>query len=522
MENQSKFHTPRFARDKKNSLAQSNKDEKDDFFQKINCYSDVHHRRNENDDFTNSFRHKKIDDDLISSIYDTPKVKIGESRNDMRNLKFQKDISKVKTKMNKSQQNDFYKRLSSPRIAKKVIDPQFVYIPPPKTSNISEYNKEFINSHFTNVDEIINLNQLESILIDFAIIDHSVKEKPQISSNLFPLCQINDEKNCMAFDSKMLKEALIQSFYKSSENPFWKEISNCIKSARMNRKKKSCSFTPNMVQNKKNEKKEISEPHHSSENLSNDKQPSNDKSIGNCSCSNNDSTEQDSKESIIETISIFLASNNISTYQEEQTTEINEQPLKFKFNLITDHFSETMIDDQFNSETTNEKESSQDKIDNQISSQEIQIQTNENQCVDVVNEEKQSSEKNCEIQDEFQDLYKENENTLEKDQNKKEINQEENIDTEDDYNSNSDDQYCDKNIGIDDLLKEIENGTSEKDNNSSNKEIFDFNSYYSLEFESENSNSKTINKNVCSDPSKKLNIVSIKKNERNASSLENV
>ena len=470
------------------------------FMRELNAYTDVRHLKNKHTPL-HMFNDESVDNNLISSIYDTPKVKINESLIDNRKQRFQKYLSKnTKTKHNKSQQNAFCERLSTPKIKKKVIDPQFEYKPPNNTNIIFEYNKDFINSRFNGVDEIITLSQLESILIDFTIINHCVKEKPYISENIFPLCQINETKDGNTFDSTKLKEALIQSFNKSSECAYWREISNCIKSARMNRKKKT-SFVSSSLQKKniknskppQKEKKELSDDKGFVSNQNTEKLQSL------TSSSSIDSPELESIHSI--------ENNNMvnQIFENEQSIPINEEVNEYKFKLITDHFSDIMIDLQPNSEA------SDFIVDKDINSQQTPPQ--EIQCEECKNENLNDEKQTENIGEPSEQANNEDQVLLAKDQ------KEENS-IEDDYNTDSCDQY-DKNIGIDDLIKEIENNPYDhnlktNETNSSSKEIFDFNSYYSLEFESGNENKTDVptnSKNDCSDFSKLYNTLSLTNNE---------
>lgn len=500
MENKSKFQTPRFSR-ANNNLSQNKNIEQEMFMRELNAYTDVRHLKNKHTPL-HMFTDESVDNNLISSIYDTPKAKINESLIDNRKHRFQKYLSKnTKSKHNKTQQNAFCERLSTPKIKKKVIDPQFEYKPPNNTNVIFEYNKDFINSQFNEVDEIITLSQLESILIDFSIIDHSVKEKPYISENIFPLCQINETKDCSTFDSKKLKEALIQSFNKSSECAYWREISNCIKSARMNRKKKS-SFVSSSLQKKSIK---ISKPPQKEK-----KELSDDKGlVGNQNTEKLQSSKSSSSVDSQELENIHSNENsNIDNQilEKDQSNPINEEKVEYKFKLITDHFSDIMIDLQPNSEASNSK------ADEEINIQQTLPQ--EFNCEECKNENLNDEKQSENIGEPSEQANNEDQVFLEKDQ--KEGNS-----IEDDYNTDSGDQYYDKNIGIDDLIKEIENnpydqGLKTNENSSSCKEIFDFNSYYSLEFESGNENktdAPTNSKNDCPDFSKLYNSLSLTNNE---------
>lgn len=96
-----------------------------------------------------------------------------------------------------------------------------------------DFSKKFVESRFVGVKRKISLSQLENILQFFAIIDNSIDEKPVIAQKLIPICKLG--KNL--YDSEKLKEALLLSFKKEAQSHFWSEISNCIKSARLNGKK---------------------------------------------------------------------------------------------------------------------------------------------------------------------------------------------------------------------------------------------------------------------------------------------
>ncbi|KAK8885272.1 hypothetical protein M9Y10_040718 [Tritrichomonas musculus] len=235
-----KFRTPRSFRSQKSNFSQK-KDDKyyDNLLLKYSNYTNTRKK------IVNSSRRKFIDDeivdtDLISAIFDTPKVKILESHIDIEKQKFEDELSKKrKPKLTKSQQNRLFMRLSSPKIKSTSENQQTNKTVTKRSYNGLEYNKDFINSRFIGIEKIISLTQLELILRYFSIIDQCVSEKPLIEQNIFPLCQVANSENEISFDSEKLKDVLLQAFVNSSENSFWREISNCIKYARMNGKKKT-------------------------------------------------------------------------------------------------------------------------------------------------------------------------------------------------------------------------------------------------------------------------------------------
>ena len=179
-------------------------------------------------------------------------------------------------------------------------------------------NKEFIISRFYGVEEQITQRQLEKILHYFTIIEKNINEKPLVVKYIFPLCQIfvnqnsNDDK---LFDSQKLKDILFQSFQKASTNSFWKDISNCIISARINGKK---TFISRVLTPKK------TRPNIPSNNTKDD-------NLEYYSCLSDEE---------------YSASPQLNKYYEEIDEEQKQR--KQKLNPITEEMSDTMIDEECN------------------------------------------------------------------------------------------------------------------------------------------------------------------------------
>lgn len=489
MENQNKFLTPRVERSKKNSLLQKKNEQYDEFFQKLGAYTDVNRIPSKRPSIR-IVENDEVDNDLISSIYDTPKVKIGDARVDIQKHKFQQNLLKKSIpKLNKSQQNALCQRLSSPRISKVVVDPQFKQEKPKTTYAIHEYNKGYVNSRFSDVDDMITLNQLESILKDFCIICNHVQEKPLIAQNIFPLCQINNTENFLTFDSKLLRDALIQSFSKSSESPFWKEISNCIKSSRMNRKTKSCS---NEINKSIKKKVTINASSKKDENTSNNAQLSNNKNESDISYSSNTcemvflNQVYEKKESKNNS---EINSTETQLCHDEYSRSENEEPRKLKFALITDNFSETMIDDFPCSNLVTNNQAITNCNSNNVISQQLNEIKDEKEDQQGLIENENATQNEIENEKEDNVPNEDNQNVIENEQcsSIKIQNEEENY-TEVDYNSESDDQIDDENANIKGLILEIRNKSLndqsyQKIINDSSKDIFVFSSCNSLESE---------------------------------------
>ena len=235
MKNRNKFSPPRSAPSRKSNFSQRNNDNYVDLLQKYGNNT-VNNKNKISKTHKKVFDDVTIDRELISSIFGPPKIIIKESINDMNNYRYKQELSRKKnSRLTEDQRTMLFDRLSLSRVI--VTDDSSPISNHTTRTNAYEqfdYNKKFIESRFKGVDETISLAQLELILHFFAIIDRNINEKPLISQEIIPLCQIDDE----TYDSEKLKESLIQSFKKSNESDFWLEVSNCIISARLNGKMK--------------------------------------------------------------------------------------------------------------------------------------------------------------------------------------------------------------------------------------------------------------------------------------------
>ncbi|KAK8896958.1 beta-1,3-glucan linked protein [Tritrichomonas musculus] len=259
------------------------------------------------------FEDQTVDTELIAKIFGSPKSKTQHSPQYARN---EKELEKRrKLKLKKKEQTIACERLSSPKPRSSFQSPLFSEKKPKKFVSPFQANKEFIISRFYGVEEQITQRQLETILHYFTIIDKNINEKPLVVKYILPLCQIENSNDEKLFDSQKLKDILFQSFQKASTNSFWKDISNCITSARMNGKK---TFI-----------RRVSTPQKIRPNM-----PSNNKSDDNLGYYSRSSDDE------------YSASPLLDKYYEEIDEEQKQR--KQKLNPITEEMSDTMIDEECN------------------------------------------------------------------------------------------------------------------------------------------------------------------------------
>lgn len=177
------------------------------------------------------FEDDSIESNITEKKSDPPNIKKMYSPDSFPN---EKDLKRKKErKEKKGEQNTSFEQSSSKKARSAFSSPQSPR--KPRTSiDTYEANKEFILSRFYGVDEKITLHQLEVLLHYFSIIDININEKPLVARNILQLCEIPNSSDEQLYKSHKLMEALIQSYKKASTSSFWKDISNCITSARMN------------------------------------------------------------------------------------------------------------------------------------------------------------------------------------------------------------------------------------------------------------------------------------------------
>lgn len=401
MRNKNKFSTPRSSPSQKQNAHYA------DLLQKYGNTTDI--RNNKKSKHRNYIDDETVDKNLISSIFDTPKVIIDESIIDMKNHQYEKELTKkMNPRLTEDQKTSLIDRLSLSKVVVINDDHELSKSTPKKKYNGQDFNEKFINSRFEGIDPFISLTQLEIILRYFAIIDHSIDDRPLISQELLPLCEIDDQ----TYDSQKLKEALLQSFTKSSNDSFWLGISNCIKSARLNGKMKTYIRSPTTPNTRRSKSKSVSSRSHEAEPKQNEETQFSD----DLSYTTDEERESPNYPNIFKDYVAYYAKEEPKP---DQPSEINEDIVDKNSNHLTNH-------DQINEENEENQNIISGKED--IIEEEEEVENNEEQNT---NEEQNNEEQNT------------NEEQNNKEQN---TNEEEDIDIKDEKQQNSNEYQFEKEI----------------------------------------------------------------------------